>query len=66
MDLLEYAQKLVSRGNNNQEQNDQLLQSLTKQDSLSVKSDNKQPGHNTLLLVGGLVILGISVLGIGY
>jgi len=48
MDLLEYAQKLVSRGNNNQEQNDQLLQSLTKQDSLSVKSDNKQPGHNTL------------------
>jgi hypothetical protein len=66
MDLLEYAQKLVANGNNQQQQNAQYLQSLIQQGSSSVKPDNKQPGNNTPLLVGGLVVFGVSVLGIGY
>jgi hypothetical protein len=64
MDLLEYAQKLVAKGNNQQQQNAQYLQTLISGNS-PVK-DNKQPSNNTPLLVGGLVIFGISVLGIGY
>jgi len=65
MDLLEYAQKLVSRGNNSQQQNAHYLQTLIKQGSSSVK-DNKQSGDNTPLLVGGLVLFGISATVIGY
>ena len=65
MDLLEYAQKLVAKGNNNQSQNAQYLQTLIKQGSSSIK-DDKQPGNNAPLLIGGLVVFGVSVLGIGY
>jgi hypothetical protein len=66
MDLLEYAQKLVANGNNNQQQNAQCLQALVKQESLPVKQDNKQTGNNTPLLIGGLVIFGVATLAIGY
>ena len=65
MDLLEYAQKLVAKGDNNQTQNAQYLQTLISNNS-PTKSDNKQPHNNTPLLIGGLVIFGISVLAIGY
>jgi len=65
MDLLEYAQKLVAKGDNNQTQNAQYLQTLIQQGDSPVK-DNKQPNNNTPLLVGGLVIFGITVLAIGY
>jgi len=65
MDLLEYAQKLVAKGDNNQSQNAQYLQTLISNNS-PTKSDNKQPHNNTPLLIGGLVIFGISVLAIGY
>jgi len=65
MDLLEYAQKLVAKGDNNQTQNTQYLQALISSNS-PTKLDNKQPRNNTPLLVGGLVIFGISVLAIGY
>jgi len=65
MDLLEYAQKLVAKGDNNQTQNAQYLQTLIQQGDSPVK-DNKQPGNNTPLLVGGLVIFGILALIIGY
>jgi len=63
MDLLEYAQKLVTKGDNNQTQNAQYLQALISSNS---PAKDKQPGNNTPLLVGGLVIFGISVLAIGY
>jgi len=66
MDLLEYAQKLVAKGDNNQSQNAQYLQTLIQHGNSPAKSDNKQPGNNTPLLIGGLVIFGISVLAIGY
>jgi len=66
MDLLEYAQKLVAKGDNNQSQNAQYLQTLIQKGSSPVKPDNKQPGNNAPLLIGGLVIFGISVLAIGY
>jgi hypothetical protein len=66
MDLLEYAQKLVANGNNQQQQNAQYLQTLIQHGSSSVKPDNKQVGNNAPLLVGGLVVFGVSVLGIGY
>ena len=65
MDLLEYAQKLVAKGDNNQSQNAQYLQTLISSNS-PTKSDNKQPHNNTPLLIGGLVVFGISVLAIGY
>ncbi|CAG8560835.1 6112_t:CDS:2 [Paraglomus occultum] len=63
MDLLEYAQKLVAKGDNNQSQNAQYLQTLIQQGDSPVK-DNKQPGNNTSLLVGGLVVFGISAMDI--
>jgi len=66
MDLLEYAQKLVAKGDNNQTQNAQYLQVLIQQGSSPVKPDNKQLSNNTPLLTGGLLIFGISVLAIGY
>jgi len=65
MDLLEYAQKLVAKGDNNHSQNAQYLQTLIQQGSSPVK-DSKQPGNNTPLLVGGLVIFGIAAVAIGY
>ena len=65
MDLLEYAQKLVAKGDNNQTQNAQYLQTLIQHGNSPVK-DNKQPSNNTPLLIGGLVIFGISALAIGY
>jgi len=65
MDLLEYAQKLVAKGDNNQTQNAHYLQTLISSNS-PTKSDNKQSVNNTPLLVGGLVIFGVSALVIGY
>ena len=56
----------IGKGNNNQQQNAQYLQTLIKHENSPVKPDNKQPNNNTPLLVGGLVIFGVSVLGIGY
>jgi len=65
MDLLEYAQKLVAKGDNNQTQNAQYLQTLISSNS-PTKTDEKQPRNNTPLLIGGLVVFGISILAIGY
>jgi len=65
MDLLEYAQKLVAKGDNNQTQNAQYLQALISGNS-PTKLDEKQPGNNTPLLIGGLVIFSVSALVIGY
>lgn len=65
MDLLEYAQKLVAKGDNNQSQNAQYLQTLISSSS-PAKSDNKQADNNTPLLIGGLVAFGISAVVIGY
>ena len=62
MDLLEYAQKLVAKGDNNQSQNAQYLQTLISGNS----PDNKQLGNNAPLLIGGLVVFGISAAVIGY
>ncbi|CAG8685726.1 12809_t:CDS:2, partial [Ambispora gerdemannii] len=53
------------QGNNNQQQNAQYLQTLIQQGSSPVK-DNKQNGNNNPLLVGGLVIFGITTLAIDY
>jgi len=63
MDLLEYAQKLVAKGDNNQTQNAQYLQALISSNS---PAKDKQPGNNGSLLIGGLIVFGISVLAIGY
>ena len=65
MDLLEYAQKLVAKGDNNQTQNAQYLQTLISGNS-PAKLDDKQPQNNTPLLIGGLVVFGVSALVIGY
>ena len=65
MDLLEHAQKLA-QGDNNQQQNAQFLQTFIQQGSSPVKTDNKQPDNNAPLLIGGLVVLGVLVLAIGY
>jgi len=65
MDLLEYVQKLVAKGDNNQTQNAHYLQTLISGNS-PTKLDEKQPRNNTPLLVGSLVIFGISAAVIGY
>jgi len=59
MDLLEYAQKLVAKGDNNQTQNSHYLQTLIQQGNSPIK-DNKQSGNNNLLLVGGLVVVAMA------
>jgi uncharacterized protein YjbI with pentapeptide repeats len=61
MDLLEHAQKLSQEGNN-QQQNAQYLQTLI---GNSPVKEQVQPQNNSLL-IGGLVILVISMLGAGY
>ena len=79
MDLLEYAQQLIAQGNTNQQTNAHktYLQELVKQASpqkVKVESTTpknsqipaKNPNTNTYLLVGGLVLLIVSVLAIGY
>ena len=67
MDLLEYAQKLVAKGHNNQTQNAQYLQTLIKQESSPVKTDDKQLSNKTPFLVGGAVILAVTAaLALGY
>ncbi|CFW92721.1 protein of unknown function [endosymbiont DhMRE of Dentiscutata heterogama] len=67
MDLLEYAQKLASQGNQQQQQNAQYLQTLIQQGGSPVKTeDNKRSGNNVPLLVGGLVVFGIVAVMIGY
>ncbi|CAG8777921.1 555_t:CDS:2, partial [Ambispora leptoticha] len=43
----------IAKGNNQQQQNAQYLQSLIQQGSSPVKNNN-QPSNNTPLLVGGL------------
>lgn len=58
-------QKLVGQVKQ-QQQNAQYLQTLIQQGNSPVKFDNKQPGNNTPLLIGGLAIGGISLLAIGY
>ncbi|CAG8687129.1 4855_t:CDS:2, partial [Cetraspora pellucida] len=65
MDLLEYAQKLASQGNQQQQQNAQYLQALIQSGS-PVKTDNKQSGNNAPPLIGGLVIFGIVAVVVGY
>ena len=65
MDLLEYAQKLASQGNNPQSQNAYKLQALIQGNSVKVP-EKKPDNNNTPLLVGGLVIFGISAVAIGY
>ncbi|CAG8841526.1 21991_t:CDS:1, partial [Racocetra persica] len=60
MDFLEYAQRLAGQGNQQQQQNAQYLQTLIQQGGSPAKTDdNKQPGNNAPLLVGGLVVFGI-------
>ena len=77
MDLLEYAQQLISQGNTNPQTqaHNAYLQELVQQgSSQKAKVKATAPNHsqipaknpNTYLLVGGLVLLIASVLAIGY
>ena len=75
MDLLEYAQQATIRGNSNP--HTAYLQELVQQGSppkAKVKETSpnhsqippKNPNTNSFLLIGGLVLLIVSVLAIGY
>ena len=66
MDLLEYAQKLASQGNNPQSQNAHKLQELIQGNSAKVPKKQSDNSNNAPLLVGGLVIFGILAVAIGY
>ena len=55
----------MPRENNNQTQNAHYLQTLIQQGNSPVK-DNKQPGNNAPLLIGGLVVFGVVTVAIGY
>jgi hypothetical protein len=63
-DLLAYVNELVRDGNTYHSTTSHYLQTLT---SSSIKNDISQPKNSdNPLLIGGLVIFGISILGIGY
>lgn len=64
-DLLAYANELVKNGNIGHTQTSNYLQTLINQESLPTK-DNMQPNKDNSLLIGGLVLFGISILAIGY
>jgi hypothetical protein len=79
IDLLEYAQGLVTRGNANHNSHVVQLQSLIKEQPSEVKVEvkpkaeqnrsqipSKNSNVNNYLLIGGLVLLVSSVLTIGY
>ena len=62
-DLLAYVNGLVNNGQTNQTHTANYLQTLVKHEI----SPNIQPkNNNNSLLISGLVLLGISILGIGY
>jgi len=61
-DLLEHAQKLANSGNTTHTKNASFLQEIINQGNSPVK----QPKNDNYLLIGGLIILSISILGIGY
>ncbi|CAG8745164.1 14629_t:CDS:2 [Gigaspora margarita] len=63
MDLLEYAQELISQGNQ-QQQNAQYLQTLIQGGSPAKTDDGKKPGNNTPLLIGGLVVFGLVAVAV--
>ena len=61
-DLLTYVNELVNSGQTSQAHTANYLQTLVSHES----SPNIQPKNSTPLLIGGLILLGISILGIGY
>jgi hypothetical protein len=80
MDLLEYAQQLVSRGQTNPQVQahtaylQTLIQSETPRPKAEIKAtapnnsqnNHKNPNLNVFYLVGGLVLFGMAILAIGY
>lgn len=62
-DLLTYVNELVKNGNTHHTHTSHYLQNLT---SSAVKNDKPPTKNNSSLLIGGLIIFGISILGIGY
>ena len=71
MDLLDYAQQLVARGNTSHNAQVVQLRKLVKQETPQKEVDAKQneipvQGSNTFYLVGGLMLFGLAVLAIGY
>jgi hypothetical protein len=65
MDLLEYAQKLVANGNNQQQQNAHYLQTLVSGNS-GKEAEKHSNNSNTPLLIGGLFLALILAVAIGY
>jgi hypothetical protein len=63
-DLLTYVNELVNSGQTSQNHTANYLQTLIRQES----SPNIHPKNsdNPLLLISGLIIFGVSILGIGY
>jgi hypothetical protein len=74
MDLLEYAQRLVARGNTTHNSHMAYLQTLTIEEPSKItqaqpkaeQTNSKNSHANTYLLVGGLILLFGSVLALGY
>jgi hypothetical protein len=81
MDLLEYAQALVARGQTNSQTQAHMahLQELAQKQPSEIKSEirpkvapkdnqnnSKSSNFNAAYLVGGLVLFGTAILAIGY
>src|SRR5436190_20872083 len=73
MDLLEYAQRLVARGNATHNSHFAYLKSLTPEQPREIKTETRpkteqtnSKSSNIYLLVGGLVLLLGAVLALGY
>ena len=74
MDLLEHAQQLVARGQNNSQvqAHTAYLQELVQKQPNEVKTEikpknnHKNSNFNAIYLIGGLALFGAAVLAIGY
>lgn len=64
MDLLAHAQQLASQGQSGYNAHIQTLTQMSQ--PAQPKQETPDKGNNTPLLVGGLVVLGISAVAIGY
>ena len=65
MDLLEYTQHLIKKGDSSQTQNAYKLQAILQNNSVEI---NKGSGNSkyTPLIIGGVVLTAFALVGIGY
>lgn len=64
MDLLEYAQQLIKKGEN--AENAYKLQAILQNNSIEPKSKGENNSKSTPLIIGGIILVGLTLVAIGY